>query len=228
MSIEQSQATEQARRQTAFQLWLKVSAPILVVGLCVTVMTNSALAACSGSTVISTSVTTLNSISFCDVSITNTGTVNGGAWALSYFGETNETLNNAGAITALDYGVFRSGGAITSINNTGTISGSVGIFNASGTITTLSNTGTISAGSVGIFNSSGIVTTLNNKQGASGSPLTYRGTLPTNYNIIIASPTDYGKLSASSVSSTTITFNLYGNTGTTLVSGTEFFKLVVA
>jgi hypothetical protein len=218
MIIKQSHATEQARRQTAFKLWFKVSAPILAVGLCITVMTNSALA-CSGSIVISTSVTALNSVSFCDVSITNTGTVTGSAWALSYFGATSDTLNNAGAITATDYGIYKSGGVITSLSNTGTISGGVGVFNASGTIATLSNTGTIS-GSVGIFNSSGTITTLNNKQGASGNPLTYRGVLPTNYNIIIASTNNYGKLSASpSDGSLPVTFNIYGNTGTTLVSG---------
>jgi len=158
-------------------------------------MTNSALA-CSGSTIISTPVSALSGISFCDVSITNTGTVTGAAWALSYFGETSETLNNAGAIIGGNYGVYKSGGVITSLSNTGTISGEVGIFNASGTITTL-----------------------NNRQGASGSPLTYRGVLPTNYNIIIASPTSFGKLSASDVGSSTVTFNIYGNTGTTLVSG---------
>ena len=67
MIIQQSRATEQTRGRTAFQLWLKLSAPVLAFGLCVTVMTNSALATCSGSTVISTSVTALNSVSALDV-----------------------------------------------------------------------------------------------------------------------------------------------------------------
>jgi hypothetical protein len=223
MSIKRLHATEQTRRRTAFQLWVKVSAPILAVGLCVTVMTNSALA-CSGSTVISTSVSALIGISFCDVSITNTGTVTGGAWALSYSGETSETLNNAGAIIGGNYGVFKSGGAITSLNNTGTISSpdplwGIGIFNVSGTITTLSNTGTISA-VTGVKNG-GTITTLNNQQGVGNvsGALTYAGVLPTKYNIIFANSNSYGKLSASLVGSSTVTFNIYGNTGTTLVSG---------
>ena len=224
MIIQQSRATEQTRRRTAFQLWLKLSAPILAFGLCVTGMTNSALAACSGSTIISTSVSAVDGAAFCDVSITNTGTVTGLAWAVYYFSGPNNTLNNAGDIIGGNYGVYSSNGAITSLNNTGTISSTdpmwgIGIFNASGTITTLSNTGTISA-VTGVKNF-GTITTLNNKQGAGNvsGALTYAGVLPTNYNIIIANPTSYGKLSASSVGSSTVTFNIYGNTGTTLVSG---------
>ena len=223
MIIQQSRATEQTRGRTAFQLWLKLSAPVLACGLCVTVMTNSALAACSGSKVISTSVTAVDGTPWCDVSITDTGIVTGN-WAVSYSSGPNNTLNNAGDIIGGNYGVYIVNGAITSLNNTGTISSTdpiwgIGIFNASGTITTLSNTGTISA-ITGVKNF-GTITTLNNKQGAGNGSgaLTYTGVLPTNYNIIIASPTNYGKLSAPSGASLTVTFNIYGNTGTTLVSG---------
>jgi uncharacterized protein with beta-barrel porin domain len=185
-------------------------------------MTNSAFA-CSGSTVISTSVSVLDSVSFCDLSITNTGIVNSsGGWAVSYFSGPNNTLNNAGDIRGGTYGVFIVNGAITKLNNTGTISSDpagVGIFIGSGTVTTLSNTGTISS-PTGVYNRD-TITTLNNKQGAGNvsGALTYTGVLPTNYNIIIASPTSFGKLSASDVGSSTVTFNIYGNTGTTLVSG---------
>jgi hypothetical protein len=200
MIIQQSHVTEETRRHTVLRLWLKFSAQILAAGLCVTVMTNSALAICSGSTTINNSVSALNSVSFCDVSITSTGTVTGSAWALSYFGDTSDTLNNAGAIIGGNYGVFISNGVITSLSNTGTIS---------------------SSDSIGIFIPSGTITTLNNKQGAGNvsGALTYTGVLPTNYNIIFASPTSYGKLSASGVGLSTVTFNIYGNTGTTLVSG---------
>ena len=83
MSIKRLHATEQTRRRTAFQLWLKVSAPALALGLCVTVMMNSALAVCSGSFEISNSVTGPNVGSFCDVSIVGSGTVvDGSPYAL--------------------------------------------------------------------------------------------------------------------------------------------------
>ncbi len=222
MSIKRLHAAEQTRCSTLFQLRLKLSALVLAVGLCIIVMTNSAFA-CSGSTVISTSVSVLDSVSFCDLSITNTGIVNSsGGWAVSYFSGPNNTLNNAGDIRGGTYGVFIVNGAITSLNNTGTISSDpagVGIFIGSGTVTTLSNTGTISS-PTGVFNR-GTINTLNNKQGTGNvsGALTYTGVLPTNYNIIIASPTSFGKLSASGVGSSTVTFNIYGNTSTTLVSG---------
>ena len=41
----------------------------------------------------------------------------------------------------------------------------------------------------------GVIGTLNNLQGASGTALIYQGVLPNRYNIIIAGPTNYGRLS---------------------------------
>lgn len=90
MFIKQSHATEQTRRRTAFQLWLKVRAPVLAFGLCVTVMMNSALAICSGSTTIFNSVTAVEGTPWCDVSITNTGIVTGN-WAVYYTSGPNNT-----------------------------------------------------------------------------------------------------------------------------------------
>ena len=135
--------------------------------------------------------------------LTNTGTISAG---LDYGIRNNTssvitTLNNSGTITAGDdYGIH-NGSTITTLINSGTISAGddYGLYNdGTATITTLTNTGTISASGngIGIWNdSTSTITTLNNSQG----DLTYKGTLPTNYNVIINSTSDFGKITFSSV-----------------------------
>lgn len=119
---------------------------------------------------------------------------------------------------------------VTTLTNNGTISGTnYGINNVgAGTITTLININTISGGLYGITNAGGI-TTLNNKQGATSTALTYTGVLPQNYNVIVSSTLDYGKLAATSVTNAPltsgITFGVYGtstltnNTYSAVLSG---------
>jgi len=184
-------------------------------------------------------------------SISNSGAITGGAGIWNNYGTiTTLTNTNTGTIAGSGGdGIFNQDGTITTLTNTGTITGSggFGIDNTHrGTITTLTNTGTITGTGFGIYNSGTITTltntgtiggiinqgfmmpptiaTLNNSQGASSSALAYTGALPTNYNIIVNSPTSFGQLSASSISGS-LTFGidasstLTNNTYTTVLSG---------
>ncbi len=142
-------------------------------------------------------------------------------------GSTITTLTNNNSIDAGlgGYGIFNLG-TITNLINQGTISAGdsgYGIFNRTGgVIDTLTNAGAINAGASGVTND-GLIRTFNNAQGGDRSTpqkivLNYSGALPSKYNIVIQSTTNYGQLNASG-SSGSMAFNIYGNTGTTLVSG---------
>ena len=153
--------------------------------------------------------------------ITNSGTISGlGAKssATIYIGElgTIGTITNSGTISSRSKeGSINNHGSVVIINNSGTITNtnddteSAAIRNTdSGTITTITNTGTITGENVDIRNANnggytGIITTLNNDQGGSDA-LTYSHALPTNYNVIINSTSDYGKIIFSDKSGTTI------------------------
>lgn len=123
------------------------------------------------------------------------------------------------------YGIFNLG-TITNLINQATISAGdagYGIWNKpSGVIDALTNTGAINGGAGGVTND-GLIRTFNNAQGGDGAtpqktPLNYSGVLPSKYNIIIQGTANYGQLNAAG-STGPMTFNIYGNAGTTLVSG---------
>ena len=153
-------------------------------------------------------------------SITNTGSISGATGGIYNFGSIG-TLNNSGTIFAGGaggVGIYNFG-SIGTLNNSGTISasgaGGVGIYNVR-TITTLTNYGSIGGGGEGILNAGIGLITLNNAQGGNGSSpattaLTYSGSKPTNYNIIINSSTHYGQIVFLTAGGSIERFGIYGS-----------------
>lgn len=151
--------------------------------------------------------------------------VNGRAVVVLSSATSSSLVNNGSIYTYNQWGLWTQTGSTVSVVNFGQITGVVryGISNQ-GTITSLTNVGSITGG----FGSIGNITTpapsiqvFNNLQGKSGlasTPVTLVGYLPLSYNIIIQDPSTYGQLSAPSQAGT-MAFNIYGNTGTSLVSG---------
>ena len=145
-------------------------------------------------------------------SLVNTGTISSGNVALRNAGNSTTTLlDNSGTISGGNKGIGNTSGTIITLLNSGTISSTAGtgvhIQTASGvaSIGTITNTGSIVGATAGINNVNSTLGTLNNKQGAGNvnGALTYTGVLPTNYNIIIAGTTTYGKLAATAVTGAT-------------------------
>jgi autotransporter-associated beta strand protein len=106
--------------------------------------------------------------------------------------------NNGTIFTGSQFGVTVNG-TLTSLVNTGTIQSGVrrAVVVLGGTIVNLTNTGTLIGPFADVTNGGGAIQTFNNRQGAGNASgaVTYAGTLPSNYNIIIDSPSVYGQLS---------------------------------
>lgn len=138
------------------------------------------------------------------------------------------TINNSGAISSTgSHGIYFYNGSVTNFINTGTISGGGansgvkigGSYNTG--VTNFTNTGTISSTGVGygilanpVSGTIGTISTFNNGQGGDGTTaaktaLTYYGKLPTSYNIIVKSLSQYGQLAVTSPMAYQTTFGIY-------------------
>ena len=174
------------------------------------------------------------------ISSLGTKTNHGSIWVGDRLGSdsgTISTITNSGDITANSKeGAINNHGTINIINNSGTIENteddddeSAGIRNAdSGIIGTINNTGTITGASgIDIRNADkdgnvGTIRILNNDQGG-GDALTYSHALPTNYNVIVNSASDFGKIVFSEVSGSTI-FGISENS--TLTGDTTYSSVI--
>ena len=132
----------------------------------------------------------------------NRGTITAtleGVFASTRSGKTLDyTLTNSGTITSSAGNAVKTSAAATEITNSGIITGAADALDLNGTISTVTNTGTLNGSTVDIDNN-GAITTLINDQGGSDT-LTYDGAVPTNYNVVLNSTSDFGKIDFSNES----------------------------
>ena len=113
---------------------------------------------------------------------------------------TNKVVIPSGTVISTSDGsaAITNTGTTGTITNNGVVAGNATAISNIGAIDTLTNNGIISGG-IGINNTSGTIGTLQNAQGGTSGPLSYSGTLPVNY-VVIVNGTSFGQFSASAIS----------------------------
>ena len=197
-----------------------------------------------------TSITTLTNTEDGTISGSayNIGARGYGIYLYGYHGDVSiNTLTNSGTISGKEaqyaYGIHLYGYygdvSINTLTNSGTISGTSSGSDGYGiyinpdsyysvvTINTLTNTGTISGNTHDIKSQPSTlnIVNLNNSQGKEGNDvLTYNGKLPTNYNVIVNSTSDYGQVSFTAESGTTN----FGVSSSSTFSGAATYASVIS
>jgi len=183
----------------------------------------------SGSIIYTGQAVSLSGISGIN-NINNAGTIAGNTEAI-FINRNNLTVNitNSGILRSNNLSTYTnaitfgspSGGTSGKLINSGTILGGSGsnfgwgLYVVKANLIELTNTGSILGGSgyQSIFNDTGgSITIFNNLQGGN-TPVTLKGTLPVNYNVIISNDGTYGKLSVTSPNGET-TFGISPMSGT--------------
>ena len=155
-----------------------------------------------------------------NVSITNSGTITSAEDPINMQSSTGTvSITNSGTISqtgggSLDGLTLQDNATIT---NTGTISASRYAIGGSSSGVTFVNKGTITGGTFDFYVPSMTITTLTNGQGGSDA-LVYRGKMPTNYKLFVASTSSYGKFAKEWGTSGTTTFSI--DTASTLAANT--------
>ncbi len=154
--------------------------------------------------------------------LTNTGTMSAETVRSGAFGIHSYTYNDTTSITTLTNSGTISGEAGTDGYGIYLYTGHPGSGNS--TITNLTNKGTISGSTYDIWNKDEDIINFNNQQGKAGNDvLTYNGKLPTNYNIIVASTSDYGQASFTDEEGTTN----FGVSSSSTFSGSGTYASVI-
>lgn len=163
--------------------------------------------------------------------INNSGTItatggNGVTNGIVFFGGGGTSVINSGNIQAAATSAAANGIRLkidlTTLTNSGTITGSTHGVSIAGTLTNLANTGTISGTSGFGISNQGTIVNFTNSQ----TNLTYNDNIPSNYFILINSPANYGKVTFTSPEGT-MNFaiaddsSIEGGTYTAVLTGLE-------